>query len=120
MVLSFGPSSGKNEPGIDRTKLRLAIFGLLVIGAFFALFSRLWFLQVLASEDYQELAKENRVRLTQSEPPRGRILDRNGKVLVKNRLSLSVTVDRQVVDTPRRSEGSWAGSLRSWTFPTRT
>lgn len=101
MVLSFGPSSGKSEPGIDRTKLRLAIFAVLVIGAFFALFSRLWFLQVLASEDYQELAKENRVRLTQSEPPRGRILDRNGKVLVKNRLSLTVTVDRQVVDTPR-------------------
>ncbi len=101
MVLSFGPSSGKNEPGIDRTKLRLAIFAVLIIGAFFALFSRLWFLQVLASDDYQVLAKENRVRLTQSEPPRGRILDRNGKVLVQNRLSLSVTVDRQVVDTPR-------------------
>ena len=82
--------------------MRLSILGLLVIVAFGALFSRLWFLQVLASEDYRVLARENKVRRVQSEPPRGRILDRNGKVLVGNRLSLSVTIDRQSLRGPRQ------------------
>ncbi len=103
MVSSLSPMgapSGKNPFGIDRVLLRLAVLGVLVVVAFVALFSRLWFLQVLASEDYTSLAKENRVRTIYSEPPRGRILDRNGVVLVQNRSSLAVTVDRQVVDEP--------------------
>jgi penicillin-binding protein 2 len=86
-------------PGtVDRTMVRLALLGLVIVAMFVALFSRLWFLQVLASEDYRELAKENRVRKIYSEPERGRILDRNGVVLVENRLSLAITVDRQVID----------------------
>jgi penicillin-binding protein 2 len=87
----------KTTLGIDRTKLRLAILAVLIVAAFVALFSRLWFLQVLAFEDYQVLAEENKVRFVHSEPPRGRILDRNGNVLVDNRKSLAVTVDREVV-----------------------
>lgn len=83
--------------GIDRVTLRLAVLGVLIVSVFIALFSRLWFLQVLASERYQELARENRVRTIQSEPPRGQILDRNGRVLVRNRLSVAVTVDRQIL-----------------------
>ena len=64
---------------------------------FLSLVTRLWFLQVLAFDDYQVLAEENKVRFVHSEPPRGRILDRNGNVLVDNRKSLAVTVDREVV-----------------------
>jgi penicillin-binding protein 2 len=71
-----------------------------VIAAFVALFSRVWFLQVLASDDFRALAKENRVRIVQSEPERGRILDRNGFVLVDNRYTPSVTVDREILETP--------------------
>jgi penicillin-binding protein 2 len=70
------------------------------VAAFVALFSRVWFLQVLAAEDFRVLAKENRVRIVQSEPTRGRILDRNGFVLVDNRFSPSVTVDREILETP--------------------
>jgi len=70
------------------------------VAAFVALFSRVWFLQVLASEDFRVLAKENRVRIVQSEPERGRILDRNGFVLVDNRSTPSVTVDREILETP--------------------
>ncbi|MBA2273688.1 MAG: penicillin-binding protein 2 [Actinobacteria bacterium] len=96
------PKGPASTPVIEPTLVRLGILGLLVIIAFGALFSRLWFLQVLASEDYRVLARENRVRRVQSEPPRGRILDRNGKVLVGNRLSLSVTIDRQSLRGPRQ------------------
>ena len=98
MVSNFGqPPQG----GIDRMKLRIAVLGILVIVAFVALFSRLWFLQVLASEEYEELAEENSVRYVYSEPSRGRILDREGRVLVTNRTSLSATIDKQIVDQPR-------------------
>jgi penicillin-binding protein 2 len=105
VVTGFGlgtPSApgGKTTSGVDRVKVRLAVLAMLIIAAFVALYSRLWFLQVLASEDYQQLARENRVRLVYSEPPRGRILDKNGLVLVDNRQSLALTVDRQVIDEP--------------------
>lgn len=84
--------------GLDRTTVRLTVLGLLVVGAFTALFSRLWFLQVLAAEEYVRLAEETRARLVHSEPPRGRILDARGRVLVQNRRSLSVTIDKQMLD----------------------
>jgi penicillin-binding protein 2 len=83
--------------GVDRLTLRIAVLGVLVIAAFVTLFSRLWFLQVLATDQYRALAKENRVRTVYSEPPRGRILDRNGKPLVQNKESIAVTLDRDVL-----------------------
>ncbi len=89
---SLGPERGT---GADRTILRLAVMAVLLVAAFVALFSRLWYLQVLAVGDYRTLAKENRIRLVYSEPTRGRILDRDGDVLVGNRYSLSITIDRQ-------------------------
>jgi penicillin-binding protein 2 len=92
----------KQQGGIDRTLLRLAVLGIMIVAAFVALFSRLWFLQVLASDEYRVLARENRVRQIQSEPPRGRILDRNGKVLIDNRLTSAVTVERIVLNNPRK------------------
>jgi penicillin-binding protein 2 len=95
----------ERRPGIDRLTLRLSIFGVLMVAAFVALFSRLWFLQVLESDNYHLLAQENRVRFVHSEPPRGRILDRNGEVLVENRQTFAVTIDRQVFDPlPRRQK----------------
>jgi penicillin-binding protein 2 len=93
----FGAPAGKSG-GIDRMMLRLAVLGLIIVASFVALFSRLWFLQVLASDDYRLAARENRVRRVYSEPTRGRILDRDGKILVDSRQSLAVTVDRQIID----------------------
>ncbi len=98
MVTSERQKSG----GVDKSLVRLAVMGIFIVAGFVALFSRLWFLQVLASEEYRTLAKENRVRFVHSEPPRGRILDRNGVVLVDNRTSYAVTVDRQVLERPRQ------------------
>lgn len=95
-------SQRQKTGGTDKAVLRLAVMGIFIVAGFVALFSRLWFLQVLASEDYRTLAKENRVRYIESEPPRGRILDRNGVVLVDNRTSHAFTVDRQVLERPRQ------------------
>lgn len=87
--------------GIDRTNIRLAVLGILVVVGFVSLFSRLWFLQVLASDQYRHLAAENRVRRVYSEPSRGRIVDDNGKVLVTNRESKSITIDHSLLEHPR-------------------
>jgi penicillin-binding protein 2 len=101
MVRGTGSTQQRqNALGVDKVTLRLAVLGVLVIAAFVTLFSRLWFLQILATNRYQALAKENRVRTVYSEPPRGRILDRNGKVLVTNQKSLAVTVDRTTLQRP--------------------
>lgn len=94
---------GRSVFGIDRLLLRLTVFGTIIVTIFVALFSRLWFLQVLEASEFRQLAKQNRTRLVESEPPRGLILDRNGRMLVRNRRSLSVTVDRQIVDTPKKT-----------------
>ena len=66
-----------------------------MLSLFAALFARLWFLQVMTAPEYQVAAENNRVRVVQVEAPRGRILDRNGNVLVDNRRSIVVTVDWQ-------------------------
>ncbi|MDQ3878251.1 MAG: penicillin-binding transpeptidase domain-containing protein, partial [Actinomycetota bacterium] len=87
--------------GIDRTNVRLALLGILIVVGFVSLFSRLWFLQVLASDQYRHLAAENRVRKVYSERTRGRIVDDNGKVLVANRESKSITIDHSLLDRPR-------------------
>jgi penicillin-binding protein 2 len=60
-----------NEPS---SALRLTFLTVIVIVMFVALFSRLWFLQVLAGDRYAELAETNRVRIVVTEAPRGNIL----------------------------------------------
>lgn len=75
--------------------LRLTIITILIIGLFAALFSRLWFLQVLAGDRYSQLAEENRVRFVVTEAPRGRILDRHGNAIVKSRPALTVSADKR-------------------------
>src|SRR5918995_1086244 len=88
--------------GIDRTKLRVAALFVLIVAAFTTLFSRLWFLQVLASEEFTIAAEQNRIRTIESEPPRGRILDANGEVLVANRRSLALTVEQHIINDPAK------------------
>ena len=78
----------------DSTRLRLGILGVVVLSLFSALLARLWYLQVLAAPTYQVEAQHNSVRFVYTEAPRGRILDRNGKVLVDNRVVPTVVVDR--------------------------
>src|SRR6476661_2434085 len=67
-----------------QTALRVAILGFLALSVFAVLFLRLWALQVLSGDKYLRQANNNRVRTMPSPAPRGFILDRNGRVLVKN------------------------------------
>src|SRR5258708_19606625 len=53
-----------------------------------------WKLQVIDADKYSSLAERNRVRYIPVIAPRGRMLDRDGRVLVDNRPSFSVLLLR--------------------------
>lgn len=76
----------------ESTRLRLTFLTLLVVSLFVLLFARLWFLQVMAGERYSDLAAGNAVRTIATEAPRGKLLDRNGETLVRNRYAMVVSV----------------------------
>ncbi|MGH2829619.1 MAG: penicillin-binding protein 2 [Actinomycetota bacterium] len=78
----------------DRIRMRASALGLVMLALISILASRLWFLQVLAGEEYAQAATANRVRLVTVSAPRGKILDRNGAVLVGTRTSLTVGIRR--------------------------
>ncbi len=78
----------------ESPRMRLGVLAIVIVALFAALFARLWYLQVLSTDDFVQAAEANRVRVVQVEAPRGRILDREGTVLVDNRVSTVVTVDR--------------------------
>ncbi|MEX1140801.1 MAG: penicillin-binding protein 2 [Thermoleophilaceae bacterium] len=70
--------------------VRVAILGGIALLAFALIFFRLWYLQVLSGESYRAEANDNRVRAIKVQAPRGEIVDREGRVLVENRIGVSV------------------------------
>ena len=68
-----------------------------VTAIFFILAMRLWYLQIVKAEDFQNLSENNRLRLVPVSAPRGTILDRNGTPLIWNRPSFSAVVFKQDV-----------------------
>ena len=69
----------------DSNQVRLSALGIVALSLFLALFVRLWFLQGIDRQKFEVASASNRLRVIHEEGPRGRILDRNGKVLVDNR-----------------------------------
>ena len=82
--------------------LRVAILGGVALALFAIVFFRLWYLQILSGDHYLAQANDNRVREIKVEAPRGRIVDRNGTVLVDNRTALSVQVAPERIPGPSR------------------
>jgi penicillin-binding protein 2 len=63
---------------------RLTAVQYIILGIFFLLAYGLWRLQVAQSDLYSSLAEKNRVRNVPILAPRGLILDREGRTIVKN------------------------------------
>jgi penicillin-binding protein 2 len=89
---------------------RLAVCTYAVFGMVALLLLGFWKLQVLDSNYYSELAERNRIRSIPIIAPRGRMLDREGRVLVDNYPSFSILLlrdDPEEVkrDLPRVAEG---------------
>lgn len=79
----------------DSSQIRLSALGIVAISLFLTLFLRLWFLQGIDRQQFEAVSQSNRLRVIHEEAPRGRILDRNGRVIVDNRTSLVVSLDRE-------------------------
>ena len=73
---------------------RLAVVSYIIVGMIGVLLLGFWKLQVIDSDKYATLAERNRVREIPVIAPRGRMLDRDGRVLVDNRPSFSVLLLR--------------------------
>jgi penicillin-binding protein 2 len=79
----------------DGSRLRLTILIVVTACLFGALFARLAFLQVVNAPAAQKTATVNGVRQIFTQAPRGLILDTSGQVLVGNRTSMVIEVQRQ-------------------------
>jgi penicillin-binding protein 2 len=86
----------------ESTRLRLAFLGLMVVSLFVLLIARLWFLQVMAGEQYAAAAEGNAVRTLSVEPPRGRLLDRDGEPIVRNRYAQVISVQPGEIPPERK------------------
>jgi penicillin-binding protein 2 len=73
---------------------RLAVVSYIIVGMVGVLLLGFWKLQVIDSDKYSQWAERNRVRSIPIIAPRGRMLDRDGRVLVDNRASFSVLLLR--------------------------
>ncbi|BDV43733.1 penicillin-binding protein 2 [Geotalea uraniireducens] len=78
-------------------KKQIILLSLFAAAVFFLLLTRLWYLQIVKAENFQNLSENNRLRLVPVAASRGTIFDRNGKVLVSNRPSFSVAMIPQEV-----------------------
>jgi penicillin-binding protein 2 len=86
------PVEDRRPPITPQLAVRVAVLGGVAFVLFAIIFFRLWFLQVLTGDEYVSQARENRVRKVKIEAPRGNIVDRNGRVLVKTRAAPVVQI----------------------------
>ena len=80
--------------------LRMRVFAFVAIVLFGGLVARLWYLQGLEAQqqEFERRAQTNVYEQVFEEAPRGRILDRSGRVLVDNEIVEVVTLDSGIID----------------------
>jgi penicillin-binding protein 2 len=81
----------------DRRKASTRLTGLQVsVGAVFAILAvSFWVLQVVQHQQFNEMAENNHQRTLALRAPRGLIFDREGRVMVENRNSYSISIVRE-------------------------
>lgn len=83
----------RDDPKIASGKI--AAFQYISIAVFIFLISGFWDLQVLNSESFNEAAERNRIKSIPLLAPRGKILDRDGRVIVDNHSTFSLLLSRE-------------------------
>lgn len=78
-----------------RVGLRLSVLQYLTVVLFSALAMSFWYLQVVQHDRFQEMAANNHQRTLPLRAPRGVLFDRDGRVLVENRHSYSISIVRE-------------------------
>jgi penicillin-binding protein 2 len=82
----------QQQDGPEDIQGRLPLLAAFIILAIVILFIRLWYLQAVKGEYYQEQAESNRIRPVMLRPPRGVIYDRSGRPLVENELVFDISL----------------------------
>src|SRR3954464_15176240 len=78
-----------------RITVRLSLFQAGITVLFSVLAVSFWVLQVVEHAKFEEMAENNHQRTLALRAPRGLMLDRNGKILVDNRGSYSISIVRE-------------------------
>ena len=84
--------------------MRVVSVAVLVAIVFVILAARLWYLQVLTSEDYALSAEATQTREVKIPAQRGVVYDRNGEVLANNVSGLNVTVIPSAIEREKLEE----------------
>ena len=95
--MTSGPNHDRNEK-VSPAKLHASQYIVVLILA--VLVFGLWRLQVLGAKNYRVLAEANRIRKVPVLAPRGRILDREGRLIVDNYPSTSCYLLREQIKDP--------------------
>ena len=93
-------SGGRDSLVLPMTLLRSTVvlaFGGLVVG--------FWHLQIAQHEKYRQQAENNHQRTIALRAPRGVVVDRDGRPLVRNRYSLNISLVREQVEDLEASIG---------------
>ena len=84
---------GNREEKLPALKLTLVQYGILLL--MLVLVAGLWRLQVLGADSWKVLAEQNRIRKVPILAPRGKLFDREGRLLVDNYPSVSCFLVRE-------------------------
>jgi penicillin-binding protein 2 len=74
---------------------KLSVVQYAIMGVLLVLLSGLWRLQVVGAQNYRNLAEQNRIRKVPILAPRGKLFDREGRLLVDNYPSISCFLVRE-------------------------
>src|SRR3954465_9155596 len=122
--------SDTRTPMSPQLALRVAIIGGVALIMFGVVFFRLWYLPGLSGHHSPAPANPNPRRDIVRQAPRGRIVDRNGRILVDNRSGYAVVVNpaklpkapqqrRQTLPAPARGPGGRARRAQEAAHPRR-
>ncbi|MEN9250230.1 MAG: penicillin-binding protein 2 [Gloeomargarita sp. GXS_bins_116] len=78
------------EVGVGRGSRALLLMTAITLVLFGGIGGRLAYLQLIKGEEFRQMADNNRIRLIPKPPDRGRIFDRQGRLIAGSRLSYSV------------------------------
>ncbi len=92
----------RDDPSFASAKM--AGFQYVAVAIFLFLVSGFWQLQIKSPEIYNERAERNRIKALPIVAPRGKILDRDGRVIVDNHSTWSLILSRENLKTEHLHE----------------
>lgn len=98
----MAPELSRRERSADYFRPRLVVAALVVLAVTAVLVGRLWQLQFIERSEYSELSQKNRMRVIRLFPSRGRVLDREGRLLADNKPSFALSVLPAELENPLR------------------